>query len=286
MRRHLLKKLLSVRTFGQLHRAPTLVIVVFFATTTALAQQPSSGSCLNAQTARRIGSDFLHYSGAILKSPSKLAHLDGHDALWIFAFSAATATLLSSDGGVSNNINPSHAARHTNNVASNILTGGAVGYSVSKYLIGCKRHNAEEKQFALRELEAMGFSLAPTEVLKLTFRRQRPSHSPGDDTFFKGGNSFPSGHAAMTAAFATVIAEEYPESPWKWAAVGVAAGTPTLRITAKQHYPSDAFVGSTIGILTGRYLCRECRSLLHSELPAAAPLAGNEVSVHASSAGN
>jgi len=267
VRRKVLNNLLGFQTAGHCHRRFRLLVVVVCTVAGASAQQPSSGSCLNGQTARRVGSDLLHYSGAILKSPSKLSHLDGHGALWIFAFSAATATLLSSDGGVSNNINPSHAARHTNNVASNILVGGAVGYSFSKYLIGCKRHNPQERQFALRELEAMGFSLAPTEALKLSLRRQRPTNSAGDDTFFKGGNSFPSGHAAITAAFGTVIAEEYPSSPWKWAAVGVAAGTPTLRITAKQHYPADAFVGSAIGILTGRYLCRDCRSLLHSGFP-------------------
>lgn len=242
-----------------------------------LSAQGGSDGCLSKQVVKSIGSDLVHYSSAIVKSPARLGHLNTRDVMWAFAFSAATAVLLTTDGGVSNTINPSHAARHTNNVASNILTGGAFGYSGAKYFLGCKRHNAEEKRNALRELEAMGFSLAPTEAIKLSFRRQRPGRSSTDDTFFNGGNSFPSGHAAITAAFATVITEEYPDSPWKWAAIGIGAGTPALRVTAKQHFPSDAFVGSTIGILTGRYMCRGCSLSLHGDLTGLELLPGNDL---------
>jgi hypothetical protein len=46
-------------------------------------------------------------------------------------------------------------------------------------------------------------------------------------------------------------------------ALGGAGTAAALRITARKHFPSDTFVGGTIGYLTGEYVCRhsKCREV-------------------------
>jgi hypothetical protein len=92
-------------------------------------------------------------------------------------------------------------------------------------------------------------------ILKYIFRRERPS--PGSKgEFFDSGTSFPSGHSALATAWAAVLGEEYPGHLWRYLALGGAGVTSFLRISAREHYPSDVLVGGMIGHLTGEYICR------------------------------
>ena len=73
--------------------------------------------------------------------------------------------------------------------------------------------------------------------------------------FWEGGKSFPSGHAAASFAFASVIAHRYPNNRWlKWSVYGLAAGVSLARVGGKKHFASDILVGGTLGYLTGTYL--------------------------------
>ena len=69
--------------------------------------------------------------------------------------------------------------------------------------------------------------------------------------------SFPSGHAATSFAFASVIAHRYPNKRWlKWSAYGLATGVSLVRLAGKRHFPSDTLVGATVGYITGTYLAK------------------------------
>jgi membrane-associated phospholipid phosphatase len=61
----------------------------------------------------------------------------------------------------------------------------------------------------------------------------------------------------MTWAAATVVAERYPDHHFlKWGAYSLATAVSFTRVTGKNHYPSDAFVGAVFGYLIGRYVAR------------------------------
>ena len=73
---------------------------------------------------------------------------------------------------------------------------------------------------------------------------------------FKGGDSFPSEHSAAAWSIASVIAHEYPGPLTSVLAYGAASAISFSRVSAKQHFPSDVLIGSTIGWLVGAYVYR------------------------------
>ncbi len=93
-------------------------------------------------------------------------------------------------------------------------------------------------------LEALLISGVATEVLKLAVHRERPN----------GGNhnSFPSGHAVVTASMAASISEMYD---WDLRlAVPLYLTTAFVgatRIEANEHFLSDVIAGITLGTLVG-----------------------------------
>jgi hypothetical protein len=92
--------------------------------------------------------------------------------------------------------------------------------------------------------------LVAVESLKYSLRRERPYQGDGTGPFFQsGGTSFPSEHAAAAWSVAGVIAHEYPSPFVKIMAYGLASLVDYSRIRARQHFPSDVFVGSIMGNL-------------------------------------
>ena len=86
-------------------------------------------------------------------------------------------------------------------------------------------------------------SEALTQTLKYTTRRERPDHS--------SKNSFPSGHAADTFAFATALERHLN---WKYSvpAYVFSSYVALSRLPANRHWLSDAVFGSAVGIIAGR----------------------------------
>src|SRR5690242_16808647 len=216
--------------------------------------------CLDLSVPRQAVRDFGQYAKAIAKSPAKLGHLNKRDAAYLLVFSGVTAALIATDTQVSDSITAEEGDRRASRYASNILVGAAIGTSTIKYIVGCHEHNRQRRDDAVREWESMAFGLGSVGALKYIFRRQRPGPGSNGD-FFDGQTSFPSGHSAIATAWAAVLGEEYPGYLWRYLALGGAGVTSVLRVTARQHYPSDVFVGGMIGHLTGAYICRDhkCR---------------------------
>jgi hypothetical protein len=103
-------------------------------------------------------------------------------------------------------------------------------------------------------------------VLKVVTLRDRPLECDRGGHFWKGGLSFPSGHAAQAWAIATVVASEYGNHKWiPVLAYSYATAVSASRVMARQHFPADAFVGSALGFFIGRYVVRtEETHLQHS----------------------
>jgi diacylglycerol kinase family enzyme/membrane-associated phospholipid phosphatase len=111
------------------------------------------------------------------------------------------------------------------------------------------------RRAALRGLLSIGATSAVTNLpAKLLAGRQRPDLTVVPEVRrlrrVPNSTSFPSGHAASAAAFATGVALEQPRLA---APVGVLAGAvATSRVYTGVHYPGDVLVGAAIGTAVAR----------------------------------
>jgi membrane-associated phospholipid phosphatase len=89
-----------------------------------------------------------------------------------------------------------------------------------------------------------------TQSLKYSVRRERPDGS--------GANSFPSGHAADTMAFATALERHLG---WRFAvpAYMLASYVAMSRLHDNVHFLSDVTAGAAVGIIAGRTVTRHGR---------------------------
>jgi membrane-associated phospholipid phosphatase len=129
------------------------------------------------------------------------------------------------------------------------------------YLAGSATHNDHLRETGLLAGEAMLDATIVGTVLKYATNRERPDTGNGQGDFWPhgtrdatAGQSFPSGHAIGVWAFAHVVADEYPGFATKLAVYGLAAGVSASRVMGREHFPTDALVGSVFGYLIGGYV--------------------------------
>jgi membrane-associated phospholipid phosphatase len=123
-------------------------------------------------------------------------------------------------------------------------------------LIGKATKNKRAREAGWLGLEAIAHTQLVIFGMKQATNRQRPIRNEGAG-FWKGGDSFPSGHAGTSFALATVFAYEYSDH----IAVPIIAYTAASiisasRLSARRHWMSDIFVGGSTGFLLGRYIYR------------------------------
>ncbi|NKR61125.1 phosphatase PAP2 family protein [Rhodococcus hoagii] len=99
-------------------------------------------------------------------------------------------------------------------------------------------------------LAVAGASALSNAVLKPVFPRRRPPAGTPEFTVRRGlpaprSSSFPSGHSASAAAFATAVALEYPAAGV--ALAPLAAAVAYSRVHTGVHWPSDIAVGAGVG---------------------------------------
>jgi len=107
--------------------------------------------------------------------------------------------------------------------------------------------------FAAETITSELYATVAVQVLKFGAGRERPGATmDGDGGFNESGSSFPSGHAIAAFTMASVLAHRYPQSKWAdWGAYALATSVAGARFTAKEHFPSDLLIGSTLGELIG-----------------------------------
>jgi hypothetical protein len=207
--------------------------------------------------------DFAHDQRMVWAVfPDQTAH--GHHWIPVLVTVGTTAGLLYADPHVMN-----YFRSHEKNL-SDLNTTFSSGISASEIaavpvgllLAGYARHDPYETSTALLCADAYGASAIPPLVIKAIARRQRPSEVPAltpfQDEFFKDswykGSSFPSGHSAAAFSIAAVVAHRYSNHKWvPVLAYGMASVISLSRITGREHFPSDVFVGSVIGYTTATY---------------------------------
>lgn len=147
-----------------------------------------------------------------------------------------------------------------------ITTGEVVSLPAGLLAAGYIRHDGREVNTALLATEAYGDSVVIDLAMKAITRRERPSDvSPNgnySDTFFNGnkspfkGSSFPSGHATAVWSVATVVAERYRHRGKPWIPLlsySLATAISFSRITEAAHFPSDVWLGASLGYTIAKY---------------------------------
>lgn len=191
---------------------------------------------------------------AIWTSPARIRI---PEATWLVPLGGFAAGLLATDTDASRNLNNAANTLHHYQQISNYGIGAMAGAAGGLYFIGLATHNEHQRETGFLSGEAVVDSLVAVEALKYMTRRERPLTDNANGSFWHGGDSFPSEHAAAAWSIAGVIAHEYPGPLPKLAAYGLASAISAARVTGKQHFPSDALVGSAIGWLVGQYVYKE-----------------------------
>jgi hypothetical protein len=178
------------------------------------------------------------------------------DLKWVVPFAGITTGLIMTDRTASHEASRRHVNSSTTFSDAGLALAGAS--SAGFYLLGRATGDSQKIETGILGGEAMVNALAVDEVFKYAFQRQRPLENKGAGRFFQGGsqNSFPSAHATLSFAFASVLAHEYPGWLTKILAYGGASAISAARVTGKEHFPSDVFVGATLGYLIGEHVYR------------------------------
>lgn len=121
--------------------------------------------------------------------------------------------------------------------------GTLLGSASVVYAVGRIKDQPKVSHLGMDLIEALAMSEALTQTLKYATGRERPDGS--------GKNSFPSGHAADTFAFATALERHLN---WKYSipAYVFSSYVALSRLPANRHWLSDAVFGSAVGIIAGR----------------------------------
>lgn len=123
-----------------------------------------------------------------------------------------------------------------------------LGTSIATYAIGRAGDHPRAKHLGTDLIEATLLSEGITEGIKAIVRRDRPLRADGTRA---AGFSFPSGHASVTFAVATVLQQHLG---WKAAVPTYLAASYVAisRLHDNRHFASDVAFGAADGIIIGR----------------------------------
>jgi membrane-associated phospholipid phosphatase len=121
--------------------------------------------------------------------------------------------------------------------------GTLLGSASVVYAVGRIQDRPRVSHLGMDLIEALAMSEALTQAIKFTTRRERPDES--------SKNSFPSGHAADTFAFATAL-ERHLNWRYSVPAYVFSSYVAISRLPANRHWLSDAVFGAAVGMIAGR----------------------------------
>lgn len=233
-----------------------VLLLLAFCTALSWAEQDAAGT--GDGGCRQIAGQLPHtaatFGHGLVAAPRNA--IRPSNLKWELPIVAATGLLIATaDNHINNHIqSPTFVQDSTR--GSNIGLGIELGTAGLMYLGGCSGHRSSyAANTGFTALEAMGAANLMTFVIKAAANRQYAYHANPQGEFWEGGRSFPSGHAAISFAFASVVAHRYPHNLWiKWGAYGLATGVSLARVGGKKHFASDILVGGTLGYVTGTYM--------------------------------
>jgi hypothetical protein len=138
-----------------------------------------------------------------------------------------------------------------NTTAENVFKAGEIlgqlptllGSATIVYAFGRIKDQPKVSHVGMDLIQSIAMAEVLVQSVKYATRRERPDLS--------GRNSFPSGHAADTFAFATALERHLG---WRYAAPAYAFASYVAisRMPANRHWFSDVMFGAAVGIISGR----------------------------------
>ncbi len=196
-----------------------------------------------------LAKQFLDDQKQIWTSPAKLRYTD---LGWIIPYGGFTSMLFFTDFDASNSISKAPNTVNKYNTISNASVAALLGGAGAMWALSYPKQNPHWRETGFLAGEAALNSLIVVEALKYPLGRERPNQGNGMGPFFSGGVSFPSEHATAAFAVAGVIAHEYPGPLTKIGVYALATLVDYSRFRARQHFPSDIFVGDVIGSMVAQ----------------------------------
>jgi membrane-associated phospholipid phosphatase len=183
-------------------------------------------------------------------------HMSAAQWQWTVPLALVGAGLLASDTAIEKHVptNPSTVSHAV--TFSNAGVAALAGIGGGMFLLGHITHDDQQRETGLLAGEAGIDAYLDTTIFKYAFGRERPFTGSGRGLFFQGGDSFPSQHAAVGWAIASVIAHEYPGPLTQVLAYGSAGAISAARFAGQQHFATDVLVGSALGWYMGRQVFR------------------------------
>lgn len=213
---------------------------------------------------------FLPFLGHVVQDQRQFwtapTRLHKRDLKWIIPAAGATASLIAADSWISKQI-PNRPTQISRSVTiSDYGAYSLIGAGGGAFVVGHLSHNDHLGETGLLASEAAINATGVAYILKFATGRQRPYSGTGEESgegeFFTrtpasgSSMSFPSEHSAIAWSIASVVAHEYPGPLTKFLAYGLATTVSLTRVTAQQHFPSDAIIGSVLGWYFGHEIYR------------------------------
>jgi len=171
---------------------------------------------------------------------------------WDALVLAGTTGLLIADRHIENALPGGHYTFFQD--SSDIAIAGLGAALAGAWIYGIKNDHPHLKEMGDLELESLVDTFLIYTPMQFIAGRQRPGEGNGHGDFLRHhamNTSFPGGHAMFAWAMATVAAREYPK-PWvEVLAYGAALTVTAGRFLGRDHWSSDMFVGTALGISIG-----------------------------------
>ena len=174
---------------------------------------------------------------------------------WDALVLGGTAALLATDRHIEKHIG--HANQMVYHTTSNVAIAGLGATLGGVWIWGIKGDHPHAKETGELELETLVNTFLIYTPMQLLAARQRPDVGNGNGDFWKNhaiNTSFPGGHAMFTFAMATVVSHEYRQKWVQVLAYSAASIVTVSRFQARDHWASDMFIGSALGIGIGAHV--------------------------------
>jgi membrane-associated phospholipid phosphatase len=231
------------------------LVAVLVSTRPAVAQEDSLRSTQGSLLAADLRTG-IRDAGVLLASPQHFSQ-----SQWLAATAAVggTAALFIVDDPIRSFAGRNHSK------AGDLLFGigrqygdatYAISFSGMLYLGGLIFKDEDVRETGLTLCESLAFAGLVTSVVKSVVGRSRPYAEEGAFKYrgfqFKAATTaLPSGHSTVAFALSSVLASRLRKSSWSTVLYSLATLTALSRVYHGDHWMSDSFLGSAIGLSVG-----------------------------------